>query len=163
MKMLVVCVALSTALMPFTLVEPPANELMLSQPGRSGTQLTVGMMTAVLLPCAVGTRGRINGMALALSTDLACALSAELAEICAVDGVENGPVSRWQPLAQPVAADPVKVGKNVPRLDEVTVLVVAATRADAAPEEKTASASGSDNSESRVTVLRTRLFLIRCM
>src|SRR5689334_2227762 len=42
LNMLAVCVALSTALMPFTLVAPPANELMLSQPGRSGWQLTVG-------------------------------------------------------------------------------------------------------------------------
>src|SRR6202035_4706013 len=43
LNLLVLCVALSTALMPFTPVAPPANELMLSQPGRSGWQLTVGI------------------------------------------------------------------------------------------------------------------------
>src|SRR6516162_11937435 len=57
---LVFNVALSTALMPFTLTEPPANGLMLSQPGRNGTQLTVGILTAGVLPCWLGTRGRSN-------------------------------------------------------------------------------------------------------
>src|SRR5215469_5895168 len=106
--------ALSTALMPFTLAEPPANELMLSQPGRSGWQLTVGIVTAGPLTC--GTRGRSNGMALDLSSDFACAFRVWLAVRCAVDGVRNGPVIRSHP-AQPVAAEPVKVGLNDPRLD----------------------------------------------
>ena len=39
----------------------------------------------------------------------------------AVDGETNGPVIRWHPLAQPVAAEPTKVGAALPRLDEVTV------------------------------------------
>jgi hypothetical protein len=39
----------------------------------------------------------------------------------AVDGDTNGPVSRLQPLAQPVAAGPTKVGEEVPRLEEVTL------------------------------------------
>ena len=38
----------------------------------------------------------------------------------AVDGETNGPVSRLHPLAQPVAAGPVKVGEKLPRLEEVT-------------------------------------------
>src|SRR5215831_11534190 len=84
--------ALSTALMPFTLVAPPANELMLSQPGRSGWQLTVGILTTGPLACP-GTWGRSNGMARARSGDVACTLRDWL-ERCAVDGVGNGPVSR---------------------------------------------------------------------
>src|SRR5215472_2156340 len=67
-------VALSTALMPFTLVEPPANGLMLSQPGRNGTQLTVGIWTVEPFPCT-GTWGRSSGMARARSSDFACTLS----------------------------------------------------------------------------------------
>ena len=39
----------------------------------------------------------------------------------AVDGETNGPVSRLHPLAQPVAAVPMKVGEKLPRLEEVTV------------------------------------------
>src|SRR5580693_5595364 len=90
---MVVCVALSTAFRPFTPVEPPANELMLSQPGRSGWQLTVGILTAGPLTCA-GTRGRINGMALAVSGDFAAPFRVWLAVRCAVDEVGNGPASR---------------------------------------------------------------------
>src|SRR5262249_32482904 len=94
LKMLAVCVALSTALMPFTLVDPPANELMLSQPGRSGSQLTVGTVMVGVWPAAAGTRGRINGIALALSCAFADRLSVWLGVRWAVDGVRNGPVSR---------------------------------------------------------------------
>jgi hypothetical protein len=87
--MLVVFVALSTALMPFTPVAPPADELMLSQPARSGWQLTVGIwMVGALL--SAGTWGRSNGIA----CDFACPLGARLADRCAVDGVRNGPLSR---------------------------------------------------------------------
>jgi hypothetical protein len=82
----------------------------------------------------------------------------------AVEGEGNGPVSREQPaVAQPVAAGPVKVGDEVPKLDEVTmlvaltVLVAVATRADAAPPDRTTSATGSDNSDSSANNLRTRL------
>ena len=88
---IVVFAALSTALMPFTLAEPPANELMLSQPGRSGWQLTVGILTVGPLTC--GTRGRINGIA-APPSDFVAAFRVWLAVRCAVDGVWNGPVSR---------------------------------------------------------------------
>ena len=90
--MLVVCVALSTALMPLTLVEPPANELMLSQPERSGWQLTVGICDGGTID--VRHPGTQNGMALDLSGDFACAFRVWLAVRCAVDGVRNGPVSR---------------------------------------------------------------------
>jgi hypothetical protein len=94
LKMLAVCVALSTALIPFTLVEPPANGLMASQPARSGWQLTVGIVATGARTSATGTRGRSNGRALALSRAFADRLSVCLAVRCAVDGVANGPVSR---------------------------------------------------------------------
>jgi hypothetical protein len=42
LKILVVFSALSTAFRPLTLVEPPLDVPMLSQPGPSGTQLTDG-------------------------------------------------------------------------------------------------------------------------
>jgi len=91
---LVGCEALSTALMPLTLVEPPANELMLSQPGRSGWQLTVGIWTRGPLAC-LPARGRSgsDGKALAWSGDFA-RLPIALLDRCATDGVWNGPVSR---------------------------------------------------------------------
>jgi hypothetical protein len=152
--------ALSTALMPFTLTAPPADGLMLSQPARSGWQLTVGMVTAErALRLGVGTLGRINGMALALSGDVACPLAAGLAEACAVDGVENGPESSEQPgEVQPVAAGPTKVGAAVPRLDEETAVVAAlATGAADAPPAETTSATGSANSDSITNDLRTNL------
>ena len=41
----------------------------------------------------------------------------------AVEGTKVGPANNAQPLAQPVAAGPVKVGTSVPRLDTVTLLV----------------------------------------
>src|SRR5215831_1873456 len=108
--------ALSTALMPLTLADPPANELMLSQPGRSGWQLTVGILMVGPLACP-GTRGRRNGKALARSSEFAC-LPIDLLDRCATDGTRNGPVSRLQPEeAQPVAAEPTKVGLNGPMLD----------------------------------------------
>src|SRR5260370_25860141 len=113
LKLFAVCVALSTALMPLTPVAPPANGLMVSQPARSGWQLTVGILMVEALACP-GTWGRSNGMALALSSDFACPLSAWLADRCAVDGVRNWPGSRRQPDAQPVAAGPLKVGLNDP-------------------------------------------------
>ncbi|MGA8458175.1 MAG: hypothetical protein WB800_22420, partial [Streptosporangiaceae bacterium] len=75
----------------------------------------------------------------------------------------NGPVSNEQPEAQPVAAGPVKVGETLPRLLDLTALVVltvlaaVATRADAVPPEATTSATGSDNSDSRVKDFRAIL------
>src|SRR5215469_7343169 len=91
---LVGCEALSTALMPFTLAEPPANELMLSQPARSGWQLTVGIWTRGPLAC-LAARGRSgsDGKALARSGEFA-RLPIALLDKCATDGVRNGPVSR---------------------------------------------------------------------
>src|SRR5262249_46858754 len=117
---LVGCEALSTALMPLTLVEPPANELMLSQPARSGWQLTVGIWTRGPLACdaARGCRGS-DGNALNRSGDFAC-FPIDLMDRCATDGTRNGPVSRWQPEAQPVAAEPTKVGLNGPMPDDLT-------------------------------------------
>ena len=62
-----------------------------------------------------------------------------------------------------MAAGPVKVGETLPRLLDLTVLVVltvlavVATRADAAPPEATTSATGSDNSDSRVNDFRAIL------
>jgi hypothetical protein len=94
----------------------------------------------------------------------AAAAAGDEADRPAVDGDGNGPVSREQPaVAQPLAAGPVKVGDEVPRLDEatvlvvLTVLVVVATRADAAPPDRTTSATGSDNSDSSANNLRARL------
>jgi hypothetical protein len=72
-------------------------------------------------------------------------------------------VSKEQPEAQPVAAGPVKVGETLPRLLDLTVLVVltvpvvVATRADAVPPEAMTSATGSDNSDSRVKDFRAIL------
>jgi hypothetical protein len=40
-----------------------------------------------------------------------------------VDGVKNGPVSKVQPEAQPVAAGPTKVGANSPKLVDLISLV----------------------------------------
>jgi hypothetical protein len=108
-------------------------------------------------------------MAFALSAAFACALGAGLADRCAVDGVANGPVSKWQPEAQPAAAEPTKVGLNDPRLDDLTlddvtvVAVVFATGAAAAPPENATNATGSAKTDTSATNLRTRLFLISCM
>jgi hypothetical protein len=72
-------------------------------------------------------------------------------------------VSKEQPEAQPVAAEPVKVGETLPRLLDLTALVVltvlavVATWAAAAPPDATTSATGSDNSDSRVKDLRAIL------
>src|SRR5579863_7640975 len=50
----------------------------------------------------------------------ACPAGAEPSANEAVDGTTVGPVSRLQPLAQPVAAGPTKFGDTLPRLDAVT-------------------------------------------
>src|ERR1700726_3356044 len=75
LKMVAVCLALSTALMPFTPTAPPADVLMVSQLGLAGWQLTVGIWMAE--PCPPpGTCGRSRGRALAMSGDFADPLSA---------------------------------------------------------------------------------------
>ena len=114
LKVLAVCVALSTAFRPFTAVAPPAEVLMLSQPGRSGTQLTDGSgLDGLLAPswrrCAAerwSCRRSGGAIALAESGSPACrelpTWSPDAA--AAVDGVLTGPLSREQLLAQPVAA-----------------------------------------------------------
>ena len=56
--------------MPFTPVAPPANELMLSQPARSGSQLTDGRVTAPFWDCA-GTCRCMNGIACSLACEAA--------------------------------------------------------------------------------------------
>ena len=66
-------------------------------------------------------------------------------------------MSKEHPEAQPVAAGPVKVGETLPRLLDLTVLVVVATRAAAVPPEATTSATGSDNSDSSVNDFRAIL------
>src|SRR5262249_39425664 len=66
LNMLAVCVALSTALMPLTPVAPPANGLMLSQPGRSGWQLTVGLVMVGVWPAAARPPGPSTRIAPAL-------------------------------------------------------------------------------------------------
>ena len=172
---LVGSVALSTAFRPFTPTEPPSDMLMRSQPGPSGSQLTVGAGTTGSAPAlklalirairAVAPERMAAGDHVACVSDLAAAASAFAVAACdeadrpAVDGAGNGPESREQPAdAQPVAAGPTKVGAAVPRLDDVTALVVLATRAaEAPPETATASAIGSDNSDTRARDLRTSL------
>src|SRR5262249_7988243 len=79
-------------------------------------------------------------------------------ERCAVDGAWNGPLSRWQP-AQPVAAEPTKVGLNDPRLDEVTAVVWAPAAplcgaAAADPPMATRSIAGRASSDSSATLGR---------
>jgi len=66
-----------------------------------------------------------------------------------------------------VAAGPVNVGEELPRLEVVTALAVraAGVLADAAadPVERTANPSGSDNSDIIARVLRTILLLLTCI
>ena len=170
-RMLVLSVPLSTAFRPFTPFAPPADVLIGSQPGPSGWQLTAGgvgsapsrLKTGDGIACGPSFTPAASCFAVAAFFAAAAAAGDE-ADRPAVDGAGNGPVSREQPaVAQPVAAGPVKVGDEVPRLDEVTVLValtvlvVVATRADAAPPERTTSATGSDNRDSSANNLRTRL------
>jgi hypothetical protein len=45
------------------------------------------------------------------------------AEIGAIAGAENGPVSNEQSCLQPVAAGPTKVGENSPKLEVLTCAV----------------------------------------
>src|SRR5271168_5403913 len=55
-KGLVISEALSTAFNPFTPVAPPEEKLMLSQPARKGSQLTVGGLTAAAAAALYGRR-----------------------------------------------------------------------------------------------------------
>lgn len=91
---------------------------MVSQPAPSGWQLTVGIVTDDE-ESRVAPAGRVTargGLALAVSErSVAAALGLDVAA-----GVGYGPESRSQPLEQPVAADPLKVGEYLPKLDEVT-------------------------------------------
>jgi hypothetical protein len=78
----------------------------------------------------------------------------------AVDGVVDGPLSREQPLGQPVAAGPANVGENCPKLDVVTALAwapVALPVAAAAPPKAPSSSTGSDSNDSCATRLRMML------
>jgi hypothetical protein len=51
--------------------------------------------------------------------------TASFEERDATDGVGKGPVSKAQPgEAQPVAAEPTKVGENSPKLDDLTLHVL---------------------------------------
>jgi hypothetical protein len=107
--------------------------------------------------------------AAAASERLVAAAAAPTAgDTLAVDGLANGPLSNWQPGdAHPVAAGPVKVGEELPKLEVVTVLAVlaAGVLADAAadPVERMANPSGSDNSDRTARVLRTMLLLFGCI
>ena len=99
-----VCVALSTAFRPFTAVAPPAEVLMLSQPGPSGWQLTDGSgLEGLLAPsarrCAAETwscRRSSGGIAPAVPSFAACRTLPTWwpDAAAAVDGVLTGPVSR---------------------------------------------------------------------
>src|SRR5580704_14802541 len=132
---LVLSVPLSTALRPLTPLAPFGLRLIRSHPDPSGAQLTDGGAGSGPVLETIGdgsmcasAEGFASFAAAALRT--AASASAALAAAVAladptakdaVDGETNGPVSRLQPLAQPVAAGPVKVGENVPRLEEVTL------------------------------------------
>jgi hypothetical protein len=94
---------------------------MKSQPGPSGSQLTLGGAGS-----GAGTRGRAcDGITRGPGDEIAdwasgLARAAPLGERDAVDGVGKGPVSKEQPTeAQPVAAGPTKVGVNSPKLVDV--------------------------------------------
>jgi len=166
---LVLSVPLSTAFRPFTLVAPPADLLIRLQPGPSGWQLTVGGEGSAPPRLKTGDGSACGGSAAAADAASCFAVAAFFAAAAAaaaeddaardaVDGVRNGPVSKEQPAeAQPVAAGPANVGAFVPRLDDVTVLVALAARADAVPPERTTSAAGSDNSDNSANNLRTRV------
>ena len=160
--------ALSTAFSPFTPVAPPADVLMLSQPGPSGWQLTDGSAGSAVRarrPEAAGWRRPAGaGMAcgrgnVAPARNLAAALPRDAAD--PVDGVLNGPLNSEQPDGQPVAAEPANVGENCPRLDVVTALarapVAVAVAAPAVPPKALSSATGSDSNDSSATRLRMML------
>src|SRR6516162_3045406 len=100
---LVGCVALSTAFKPFTPVAPPENELIMSQPGPNGWQLTLGGVIVILGPKPCGGRGRLcDGITLGLGDGIEDSVGG-LAPVeffekrGAVDGVKKGPVSKEQP------------------------------------------------------------------
>jgi hypothetical protein len=123
---------MSTAFNPFTPMAPPEEELIVSQPGPAGWQLTAGGAGSGPVRWMVGA-----------GTDLAICPGAsppELAEpglppeIGAVAGAANGPVSNVQSCLQPVAAGPTKVGECTPKLEVVTwaVAVFPNTRKKAA-------------------------------
>ncbi len=164
LKMLVVCVALSTTFRPFTAVAPPAEALMLSQPGPRGTQLTDGSGLAGLLAsswrrCAAeisSCRESGGGIARAVSGFPACrAVPTWWPDAAApVDGVLTGPLSREQLVAQPVAAGPAKVGLNDPRLDEaIAPPELLCGAAAAGPPMATRSIAGRDSSDSSTAIL----------
>src|SRR5262245_32844039 len=117
---LVPSVALSTALMPFTVLAPPGDVLIASQPGPSGWQLTDGGAGSEARMARGANPGRVGDSMVCgrRVTDMAGALAVPREETEAVDGVGKGPNSSAQPAeAQPVAAGPTKVGLNCPRLD----------------------------------------------
>jgi len=105
-------------------VAPPSDKLIWSHPGPNGSQLTAGGGGST-----AGGRGRLcDGITLWLVTESAVRAAASFAaestdEREAVDGEKNGPVSKEQPDAQPVAAGPAKVGGNSPKLDDLIVFV----------------------------------------
>ncbi len=75
--------ALSTAFRPFTPTAPPDEELMVSQPGPCGEQLTVGIVTPE--PPLLTTRG--DGKAFTLEDRLARPIAVLLGVRDAVEGV----------------------------------------------------------------------------
>src|ERR1035438_7310170 len=115
---LVLCSALSTAFKPFTPTAPSEDESMVSQPGPSGSQLTVGGVTPTAACAWPGRRGRLgNGKACWLGDEAAAESEARGSTL----SVKKGPVSKAQPNeSQPVAAGPAKVGANSPKLDDET-------------------------------------------
>jgi len=116
-----------------------------------------------------------SGVALAAAARLAAALLvpgvAALAaddDALAVEEVRTGPLSSWQPGDEhPVAAEPTKVGAELPRLEVVTALaalaVVVLAAAVADPVTTAPNPSGSASNDSAARVLRTMLHFLGCM
>jgi hypothetical protein len=154
----VLCVALSTALRPFTPTAPPEDRSIWLQPGPSGWQLTLGGVGSGPLRASTGDRraSGTSGSATGLSPEPGDADPVRSAE----DGVAVGPVSREQPGdAQPVAAGPTKVGEYVPKLDDVTELFPEELVAGAAPAPLEATVTASASGSSATSANRNR----RCM
>src|ERR1700734_1928391 len=132
---LVLCVPLSTALSPLTPFAPSGLRLIRSHPAPSGAQFTDGgagsgpfletIGDGIMCASAEGFASlAAAALRAAISASAALAAAVALADPTAkdaVDGETNGPVSRLQPLAQPGAAEPTKVGEKLPRLEEGTL------------------------------------------
>ena len=164
---LVLSEALSTAFSPFTPVAPPEDALMLSQPATCESQLTDGSadpaVVAAASPEVVAPWLRAFGARRARGRGSAAPARRLAAEWLPdagdpVDAVVDGPLSREQALAQPVAAGPANVGENCPKLDVVTALAGAtAALPVAAPKTAQSTTIGTDSDESPLRVMLLRM------